>query len=69
MNVKEKAELFNDFFTRQCSLVNNNNKLPSVLTKKTCKSLSTAEFSTHDIFKIIRNLNLNKVHGHDMISI
>ena len=36
---KEKAELFNDFFSKQCSLVNNNSKLPSVLTKKTCKSL------------------------------
>ena len=34
MNFKEKAELFNDFFTRQCSLVNNNSKLPSVLTNQ-----------------------------------
>ena len=34
MDFKEKAELFNDFFTVPCSLVNNNSKLPSVLTKK-----------------------------------
>ena len=46
MDFKEKAELFNDFFSKQCSLVNNNSKLPSVLTKKTCKSLSSVEFST-----------------------
>ena len=46
---KEKAELFNDFFTMQCSLVNNNSELPSVLTKKTCKLLSAVEFSTNDI--------------------
>ena len=64
-----KAELFNGLFTRQCSLVNNNSKLPSILTKKACQSLSTVEFSTNDILKIIRNLNPNKVHGHDMISI
>ena len=69
MDFKEKAELFNDFFTMQCSLVNNNSELPSVLTKKTCRLLSTVEFSTNDILKIIRNLNLNKAHGHDMISI
>ena len=34
-----------------------------------CQSLSTVEFSTNDILKIIRNLNPNKAHGHDMISI
>ena len=69
MDLKEKAELFNNFFTMQCSLVNNNSKLPSVLTKKTCKLLSTVEFSTNDILQIIRNLNPKKAHGHDMISI
>ena len=69
IDFKEKAELFNDFFSKQCSLVNNNSKLPSVLTKKTCKSLSSVEFSTYDVLKIIRNLNPNKAHGHDMISI
>ena len=45
------------------SIVNNNSKLPSVLTKK------TVEFSAYDILKIIRNLNPNKAHGHDMINI
>ena len=69
MDFKEKAELFTDFFTMQCSLVNNNSELPSVLTKKTRKLLSTVEFPTNDILKIIRNLNPNKVHGHDVISI
>ena len=66
---EEKAELFNAFFTRQCSLVNKNNELPSILTKKTCKSLSSIEFSTYDILKIIRNLNKNKAHGCDIITI
>ena len=53
MDFKEKAELFNDFFTMQCHFVNNNSKLPMILTKKTCKL----------------NLNPNKAHGHDIISI
>ena len=69
IDFQEKAELFNDFFSRRCSLVNNNSKLSSVLTKKTCKSLSSPEFSTYDILKIIRHLNPNKAHCHDMISI
>ena len=69
MDFKEKAELINDFFTMQCSLVNNNSELPSLLTKKMCKLLYTVEFSTNDTLKIIRNLNPNKAHGHDMISI
>ena len=69
MDFKEKAELFNDFFTRQYSLFNDNSRLSSVLTKKTCKSLSSVEFSKYDILKIIRNLNPNKAHGHDIISI
>ena len=69
MDFTEKTELFNDFFTRQCSLVNNNSKFPSVLTKNTCQSLSTAEFSTWYLKKKIRSLDPNKDHGHDMISI
>ena len=69
MDFKEKAELFNDFFTRQCSVINNNSKLPSILTKKTSQSLSSIEFSTYDILKIFRSLNPNKAHRHVMISI
>ena len=33
------------------------------------KSLSTVEFSTYDILKIIINLNPKKAHGNDMKSI
>ena len=65
MDVKEKTELFNHLFTRQCSLVNNNGKLPSIKKKKTCKSLSTVEFPTY-MLKTIRNPNPNKAHGHDV---
>ena len=37
--------------------------------KKTRESLTTIDFSNNDILKIIRNLDPNKAHGHDMISI
>ena len=68
MDFKEKAELSNDFL-KQCSFVENNSKLPSVLTKKAYKSLWPVEFSTYDILKIIRNLNPDKAHSHNMIRI
>ena len=37
--------------------------------KKTHESLSTINFSTDGILKIITNLDLNKAHAHDMITI
>ena len=39
------------------------------LSQKKHKSLSTINFSTDDILKIIRNFDSNKAHRHDIISI
>ena len=61
---EEKAIIFNNFFTDQCSIVSNNSELPATLTKKTHKSLSIINFSTDDILKIIRNLDPNKAHRY-----
>ena len=67
---KEKAELFNSFFAKQCSLIKNDSKLPPRLHFLTEKRLSTVKFVNIDILKIqIQNLNPNKAHGHDKISI
>ena len=66
---KEKAELFNSFFTKQCSLIKNKSKLPLQLYFLTDKRLSMVKFVNNDILKIIQNLNPNKAHGHDKISI
>ena len=60
---KAKANIFNNFFANQCSIVSNNSELPVTLTKKQKKThefLSTINFSTDDILKIIRNLDPNK---------
>ena len=58
---KEKAELFNSFFAKQCSLIKNDSKLPPRLHFLTDKRLSTIKFVDTDILKIIRNLNPNKL--------
>ena len=68
-NFKEKAELFNSLFADQCSLMSNASKLPSNFTLYTDNRLSTVTFSQYDFGKIIQNLNPNKAHGHDNISI
>ena len=66
---KEKEELFNSFFAKQCSLIRNDSELPTSLTFYTNNRLSTVSFSHEDIGKIIQNLNPNKANGHDNISI
>ena len=50
--------------------MNNSSKVPSTFKKKkTEKIISSISFSSNDIAKIIRDLDPDKVHGHDMISI
>ena len=66
---KEKAELSNSFFAKQCSLIKNDSKLPPRLCFLTDKRLSSIKFVDTDILKIIRNFNPNKAHGHDERSI
>ena len=69
IDFRSKAEIFNTFFAKQCSLINTSSVLPTTLIMKTRGSLSTIRFTSDDILKIIRNLDPNKAHGHDMISI
>ena len=66
---KEEAQIFNDFFAKQYTLVENSSKLPTNSFKRANNLLSTISFTKDDIAKIIKNLNPNKAHGFDMISI
>ena len=61
--------MFNEFFAKQCTVVPNSSQLPSVITSKTDKHLSTVTFYENEIKKAIRNLDPNKAHGHVMLSI
>ena len=63
-----KANMFNVFFSNQCTIENNQSSLPSFINK-TGLRLPNITFSLDDICKIIKNLNPNKAHGHDGISI
>ena len=64
-----KAELFNSFFSEQCSLLKSSSKLSNNLVPQTDQSLTSIKFSQDDILKIIQNLNPNKAHGRGKMSI
>ena len=66
---KQKAEIFNSHFSKQCSPLINNSKILSECSRKSNESLSSITFEINDIEKIIKNLDPNKSHGHDMLSI
>ena len=65
---KKKAELFNSFFAMECSKIDNSSELPlNFLEKK--QTISTITSSCDNIATLIKNLDPNKAHDHDMISI
>ena len=63
-----KANLFNNYFSQQCTTVDNDSSVPPNITFVTEQKLSTFEFCTDDIVKIIKSLDPNKAHRHDEIS-
>ena len=65
---EKKAELFNNHFASQCSLVKNASTLPN-LEYKTDERLNYFEINEDDTLSIIKNLNGSKVHRWDKISI
>ena len=66
---KEKCQLFNFYFSEQCTLPKNISTLPNTCSEHTNNILDTIVFSKEDIYKTIKNLDRNKAHGHDMIRI
>ena len=63
------TDLFNSFFAKQCFLIINSSELPLNVHYTTEKHLKNINFSNSDIEKIIQNLDPNKAHGHEKISI
>ena len=66
---KEKAELFNSNFVTQCSLISNSSKLLSHIQYLTDNRLSSVSSSQEKIAKVIENVDSNKAHSRDDISI
>ena len=60
---KEKANLFNEFFCKQCTPVANGSTLPTLLETPNV-TLSSIEIIASDIGNNIKALKVNKAHGH-----
>ena len=61
-NIVEKPNLFNNFFSSQCTPLENTSKLPPLLMK-TDKRLNTISFKDNDITLIIKSFKPTKAHG------
>ena len=68
VNVVEKASMFNTYFAEQCNILKTNSVIPEVRYRSN-KHLNDITFTSSDLSKIINDLNTNKAHGHDNISI
>ena len=65
-NFKDKANIFNDFFSKQSQPIPNNRTLPSIQTFKTSNRLSTVDTDSKKILKLIQSLKYNKAHRHEL---
>ena len=65
----KKPLIFNLFFAKQSSIIDNSSILPSSTNTIIDQYLSNIEFTKDDIRRIICKLDPNKAHIHDMISI
>ena len=54
---RKKANIFNSFFAKQCSLINSNSSLPYKIIKKTNNSLYSVKCSTENMLQIINKLD------------
>ena len=63
-----KANPFNDFFASICTPINNGSTMPPFLYKTNVRT-NSFRINYNDISLIIKNLDSNKAHGCDNISI
>ena len=59
VDFKEKSELFNSFFAKQCTYIETGSSLPTQLLRRTNESLNT--------INVMRKLDPSKAHRHDQI--
>ena len=68
-DINTKANIFNEYFAEQCTLLKNNSVLPINQTFLTQSRLTSLDFNEEEILKIIRGLKIHRAYGHDDISI
>ena len=68
LDFASKAQIFNDYFILQCTTLDTGSDVPHDLPTN-CSQLAEFSISDEKILTIIRNLNPNKAHGWDEISV
>ena len=68
-NNKTKANISNEYFAEQSTLLKNSSVLPINHTFLTQSGLTSLYFNEEEILKPIRALNKHKANGHDDVSI
>ena len=64
----EKANIFNNYFAKQCNPMENDSVLP-LFRSLSVNKLSDINIDASKIISIINKLNAKKAHGHDDIAI
>ena len=67
ISCKVKAKIFNEFFSKQCTLIINDSTLPD-FQYNTDARINSIVIKKEDILSLVRNLNPNKATGSDEIS-
>ena len=67
-NLREKAQMFNDYFLLQCTTIDTGSEIPQD-TPATTTMISDFVICEEQILNIIRSLDPNKAHGWDEISV
>ena len=67
LECRDKAKLFNDFFSEQCKPIVNSSVLPN-FAFLTVKRIDELIISNDEISSLIRNINPNKATGSDGVS-
>ena len=68
-NFREKANIFHDFFVKQCQPIANNSILPTNQIFYTQNRLRDLDIDCWKVLRLINGLNPHKAHSHDGISI
>ena len=68
-DIQTKANIFNKFFTEQCTPLKNSSVLPVNQMFFTQSRLNSIDFNEDEVLKIIRALNIHKAHGRYDISV
>ena len=62
----EKINNFNNYSASQCSPTINSSVVPTTISHKTEARLTSINFEDRNIITVIRSLNVNKAHCHDV---